>query len=98
MSYLEWGDARNPEVLVCVHGLTRNGRDFDDLARALAPRYRVICPDMVGRGLSSWLPVKDDYQLPTYVADMITLIARLDVDAVHWVGTSMGGLIGMIIA
>lgn len=98
MSYLEWGDARNPEVLVCVHGLTRNGRDFDDLARALAPRYRVICPDVVGRGLSSWLPVKDDYQLPTYVADMITLIARLDVDTVHWVGTSMGGLIGMIIA
>ena len=98
MSYLEWGDARNPEVLVCVHGLTRNGRDFDDLARALAQHYRVVCPDVVGRGLSSWLPVKGDYQLPTYVADMITLIARLDVETVHWVGTSMGGLIGMIIA
>ena len=58
----------------------------------------MVCPDVVGRGLSSWLPVKDDYQLPTYVADMITLIARLDVDSVHWVGTSMGGLIGMLIA
>ena len=98
MSYLEWGDADNPDVLVCVHGLTRNGRDFDELARAMAPHYRVVCPDVVGRGLSSWLPVKTDYQLPTYVADMITLIARLDVDSVHWVGTSMGGLIGMLIA
>ena len=85
-------------MLVCVHGLTRNGRDFDDLARALAPHYRVVCPDVAGRGRSGWLAVKDDYQLPTYVADMITLIARLDVETVHWVGTSMGGLIGMIIA
>ena len=92
------GDPHNPRVLVCVHGLTRNGRDFDDLARAMAPHYRVICPDVVGRGRSGWLAVKDDYQLPTYVADMITLIARLDVETVHWVGTSMGGLIGMIIA
>ena len=98
MAYTEWGDPHNPRVLVCVHGLTRNGRDFDDLARAMAPHYRVICPDVVGRGRSGWLAVKDDYQLPTYVADMITLIARLDVETVHWVGTSMGGLIGMIIA
>ena len=98
MAYTEWGDPHNPRVLVCVHGLTRNGRDFDDLARAMAPHYRVICPDVVGRGRSGWLAVKDDYQLPTYVADMITLIARLDVETVHWMGTSMGGLIGMIIA
>ena len=98
MAYTEWGDPHNPRVLVCVHGLTRNGRVFDDLARALAPHYRVVCPDVAGRGRSGWLAVKDDYQLPTYVADMITLIARLDVETVHWVGTSMGGLIGMIIA
>ena len=98
VAYTEWGDAANPRVLVCVHGLTRNGRDFDDLARALAPHYRVVCPDVAGRGRSGWLAVKDDYQLPTYVADMITLIARLDVETVHWMGTSMGGLIGMIIA
>ena len=98
MAYTEWGDPHNPRVLVCVHGLTRNGRDFDDLARALAPHYRVVCPDVAGRGRSGWLAVKDDYQLPTYVADMITLIARLDVETVHWMGTSMGGLIGMIIA
>ena len=98
MAYTEWGDPANPRVLLCVHGLTRNGRDFDDLARTLASRYRVVCPDVVGRGRSAWLPVKDDYQLPTYVADMVTLIARLDVDSVHWVGTSMGGLIGMLLA
>ena len=98
MAYTEWGDPDNPRVLVCVHGLTRNGRDFDDLARALAPHYRVVCPDVVGRGRSGWLPVKADYQLPTYVADMVTLIARLDVETVHWLGTSMGGLIGMLLA
>jgi len=83
---------------VCVHGLTRNGRDFDFLARALAADYRVVCPDVVGRGRSDWLLVKDNYGFPQYVADMITLIARLDVPEVHWVGTSMGGLIGMLIA
>lgn len=98
IAYTEWGDPDNPRVLLCVHGLTRNGRDFDDLARALSGHYRVICPDVVGRGRSGWLPVKDDYQLPTYVADMVTLIARLDVASVHWVGTSMGGLIGMLLA
>jgi len=98
MAYTEWGDADNPRVLVCVHGLTRNGRDFDDLARALADHYRVVCPDVVGRGRSDWLGVKDDYGFPVYVADMVTLIARLDVEEVHWVGTSMGGIIGMILA
>lgn len=98
MAYTEWGDPNNPRVLVCAHGLTRNGRDFDDLARALADHYRVICPDVVGRGRSDWLGVKADYGFPLYVADMITLIARLDVESVHWFGTSMGGLIGMLIA
>ncbi|QID17858.1 alpha/beta hydrolase [Nitrogeniibacter mangrovi] len=98
MAYTEWGDPHNPKVLMCVHGLTRNGRDFDFLARALASDYRVVCPDVVGRGRSDWLPVKEDYGFPLYVADMITLIARLDVEHVHWVGTSMGGLIGMLIA
>ncbi|MCE1184899.1 MAG: alpha/beta hydrolase [Rhodocyclales bacterium] len=98
MHYLEWGDPANPRVLVCVHGLTRNARDFDDLARALAGHYRVICPDVAGRGQSDWLAVKADYQFPTYVADMVTLLARLDVETVDWVGTSMGGLIGMLIA
>ena len=98
MAYNEWGERDNPNVLVCVHGLTRNSRDFDDLARAMATDYRVICPDVVGRGRSDWLRVPAGYGLPQYVADMVTLLARLDVESVHWFGTSMGGLIGMTIA
>ena len=98
ISYLEWGDARNRDVVVCAHGLTRNGRDFDDLARTLCGRWRVICPDVAGRGDSDRLPDPMLYALPQYVADMVTLIARLDVEAVNWVGTSMGGLIGMALA
>ncbi len=98
MAYREWGDPVNPRVLICAHGLTRNGRDFDTLASVLCRDYRVVCPDVAGRGRSEWLAVKDDYALPLYVSDMITLIARLDVESVHWVGTSMGGLIGMLIA
>jgi pimeloyl-ACP methyl ester carboxylesterase len=98
MSYLEWGDPRNRDVLVCVHGLTRNGRDFDDLARALCGRFRVVCPDVAGRGDSDRLADAALYAMPQYVADMVTLVARLDVEAVSWVGTSMGGLIGMALA
>ena len=98
MAYTEWGERDNPRVVVCVHGLTRTGRDFDRLALALAPRFRVVCPDIVGRGRSSWLPFHQGYQFPQYVADCVTLLARLDVEEVAWVGTSMGGLIGMMIA
>jgi pimeloyl-ACP methyl ester carboxylesterase len=98
MAYVEWGDPANPKVLVCVHGLTRSGRDFDFLAQALADEYRVVCPDVVGRGRSDWLRNKSLYALPQYCADMTTLLARLDVETVHWVGTSMGGLIGMALA
>ena len=98
MAYLEWGEARNPDVLVCVHGLTRTGRDFDELARALCGRFRIVCPDVAGRGESEWLPDPMLYGVPQYAADMVTLIARLDVESVSWVGTSMGGLIGMALA
>lgn len=98
MAYTEWGDPENPRVLVCVHGLTRCGRDFDALAKAFADDYRVVCPDVVGRGLSSWLTNPAGYVVPQYVADMVTLIARLDVASVDWFGTSMGGLIGMGLA
>jgi len=98
MAYWEWGDAANPRVLVCVHGLTRNGRDFDVLARRLAPHYRVICPDIVGRGRSDWLIDAQFYAVPQYVADLLILIARLNVNTVDWVGTSMGGLIGLGLA
>jgi pimeloyl-ACP methyl ester carboxylesterase len=98
MAYYEWGRADNPRVLVCVHGLGRCARDFDNLARALSDRYRVVCPDVAGRGDSDWLADPMLYGVPQYVADMVTLIARLDVEQVHWVGTSMGGLIGMALA
>jgi pimeloyl-ACP methyl ester carboxylesterase len=98
MAYREWGDADNRRVLVCVHGLTRVGNDFDRLARALCRDYRVACPDVVGRGASDWLRDPRFYGVPQYVADMVTLLARLDGETVDWVGTSMGGLIGIMLA
>ncbi len=98
MVYKEWGDPKNPAVLLCVHGVTRVSDDFDALAAVMSDRYRVICPDVVGRGRSSWLANPLGYQLPQYVSDMVTLIARLDVTQVDWFGTSMGGLIGMGVA
>jgi pimeloyl-ACP methyl ester carboxylesterase len=98
MAYCEWGDAANPRVVLCVHGLTRNGRDFDDLAQALAPHLRVVCPDIAGRGSSEWLSHKPDYGYPLYLADMAALIARTGAERVDWVGTSMGGLVGMMLA
>ncbi|MBV8037757.1 alpha/beta hydrolase [Roseateles sp.] len=99
MAYWEWaGPSADAPVLVCAHGLSRQGRDFDVLARAMSARHRVICPDVVGRGRSDWLRQPAGYQIPTYVADMVTLLARLDVEQVDWVGTSMGGLIGLGLA
>ncbi len=95
MAYLEWGDPRNRDVLVCAHGLTRRGRDFDNLARELCSRYRVVCPDVAGRGDSDHLADPMLYVVPQYANDMVTLIARLDVETVDWVGTSLGGIIGM---
>jgi pimeloyl-ACP methyl ester carboxylesterase len=98
MAYKEWGDANNPKVLVCVHGLSRVSDDFDTLAESLASDYRVICPDVVGRGRSDWLPNPQHYIIPQYVADMMTLLARINAETVHWLGTSMGGLIGLGLA
>ena len=99
MSYKEWGDEDNPNVLVCVHGVTRVGDDFDYMAQALAGDYRVIAPDIVGRGRSDWLKNPQLYVIPQYVSDMVTLLARILKDderqKVDWFGTSMGGLIGM---
>lgn len=98
MAYQEWGDPANDRTLICVHGLTRVSNDFDALAKALAKDYRVICPDVVGRGRSGRLRDPQYYRVPQYVSDMVTLIARLDVASVHWFGTSMGGVIGMALA
>lgn len=96
IAYTEWGSGE--AVLVCVHGMTRNGRDFDVLAAAIGDRYRVACPDVVGRGRSDWLHDPSGYGYHQYVPDMAALVARLDVEKVDWVGTSMGGLIGMMVA
>ena len=98
MRWVEWGDRGNPRVLVCVHGLTRCGRDFDFLARSLADSYRVVCPDIAGRGRSDWLADKADYGYPVYCADLVTMLAAVGAEAVDWVGTSMGGILGMLLA
>ena len=76
VAYTEWGDPGEARVVICVHGLTRNGRDFDFLAQALTAHRRVLCPDVVGRGQSDWLSHKDDYGYPLYVSDLAALIAR----------------------
>jgi len=98
MVYHEWGAPAAARCVVCVHGLTRNGRDFDRLAAVLAQRLRVVCPDVVGRGQSDWLTNPRLYGYPQYLADMTALLARLDLERVSWVGTSMGGLIGLMLA
>lgn len=98
VAYTEWGDPAVKRVVICVHGLTRNGRDFDFLAADLARDCRVICPDIVGRGKSAWLRDPLHYAYPQYCADMTALIARIDAEEIYWVGTSMGGLIGMTLA
>ncbi len=105
MAYWEWnatGNPGHPHVVVCVHGLSRQGRDFDVLARSLCERARVVCPDVAGRGKSDWLQEPMGYQIPTYAADMVALLAQLHQQAplqtLDWVGTSMGGLIGMVMA
>ena len=98
MAYKEWGDPHNPKALVSVHGVTRVADDFDNLARALCDEYRVVCPYVAGRGRSDRLRDPNHYQLPQYVSDMVTLLARLDAGTVDWFGTSMGGLIGIGLA
>ncbi|MDO8286088.1 MAG: alpha/beta hydrolase [Rhodoferax sp.] len=103
MAFWEWGDAGAAHVVVCVHGLSRQGRDFDVLAQALVERaggaVRVICPDVVGRGKSDWLTDPQGYQVPFYAGDMLALLAYLkpQTQTLDWVGTSMGGLIGMAV-
>jgi pimeloyl-ACP methyl ester carboxylesterase len=117
--YSDWGNPHSPQVVICAHGLSRNCRDFDALAQALAHSCRVICPDAVGRGRSDWLANKDDYNYPQYMADSNALMARVTAwpaasgwlgrlanfigrrygsRSIHWVGTSMGGILGMLLA
>lgn len=102
LHFTEWGDRDNPKVLLCVHGLTRCARDFDTIAAALEADYRVICPDIAGRGESEWLKNSADYTYQTYLADMTALIAYAQgagaLRTLHWLGTSMGGILGMLMA
>ena len=102
MAYWAWGDPSNERVLICVHGLSRQGRDFDTLARSLCEHYYVVCPDVVGRGESDWLADPKGYQVFSYVADMVALLQQIRAELgrsspleLDWVGTSMGGLIGL---
>jgi len=96
--YREWGDPGNPRAVVCVHGLTRNGRDFDTLGSTLADHYRVLCPDMPGRGDSEWLRDPNDYIFATYLTTLTAFLAHTRAERVAWIGTSMGGLLGMAFA
>ena len=109
MAWWSWGDPAASHVVVCVHGLTRQGRDFDRLAQSLVEREKragrsvhVVCPDVAGRGHSEWLPQAALYQIPQYAADMLALLVQLNqrapIRVLDWVGTSMGGLIGMVLA
>lgn len=118
LAYTDWGDPADPHVVICVHGLSRNSRDFDRLADALSSDCRVVCPDVVGRGESDWLQDRFAYSFPTYLSDAAALVARVTVPPLpglfadlrdrlrghrhepelDWVGTSMGGLIGMLLA
>jgi len=105
MAYWQWGRPDSSHVVLCVHGLTRQGRDFDVLARALCQHaantghsLRVVCPDVAGRGKSDWLKDANGYQIPYYAADMLALLQQLQPATLDWVGTSMGGLIGMVVA
>ncbi len=98
VAYDEWPGPAGAPTLVCVHGLSRNAHDFDAIAAVLSQHYRVVCPDMPGRGRSEWLAASGDYGFPLYLADCAALIARLDVENVDWIGTSMGALIGMLLA
>ncbi len=102
MAYWQWGNPAAGHVLLCVHGLTRQGRDFDVLAQALCARagaaLRVVCPDVAGRGKSDWLTDPQGYQIPNYAADMLALLAHLQPTTLDWLGTSMGGLIGIVVA
>lgn len=96
--YREWGAADNPKVAICVHGLSRNCQDFDDLAAALAGDWRVLAIDMPGRGESDWLDDKAGYGYPLYDTVCAAALARSGADQVTWIGTSMGGNLGMRLA
>src|SRR5574339_1250508 len=94
LGYVDWGPPEAERTVVCVHGLTRNARDFDRLARALTAKgMRVLAVDVVGRGRSSWLPDPAGYVVPTYIGHLSRFLALMGLARVDWIGTSMGGII-----
>ena len=96
--YTEWGPQHGPAV-IAWHGLARTGRDMDELAARMSGRFRVICPDTIGRGLSQWSPDPgNEYQLSFYARLAAELLDQLQVEHAHWVGTSMGGALGTVCA
>ena len=98
LHYCEWGRADNPRVVVCVHGYHRSARDFDVLARELSAHFRVICPDLAGRGENGWLGTATEHSFPQLLADLNGLLSGLDVEEVAWIGTSLGAILGMHLA
>lgn len=98
VAFTDWGEKSGRKATVCVHGLTRSGRDFDILANALSEDTRVVCPDIAGRGASDWLSNAAEYSYPNYMNDMAGLMSHIGAERVDWIGTSMGGLIGMMLA
>jgi pimeloyl-ACP methyl ester carboxylesterase len=95
---VEWGRRDSKRIVLCAHGYSGNSRDFDYLARDLSRDAHVICPDVAGRGDSAWLASPMQYHFGQFLADIRTLLAKLDVQQVDWVGTSMGGLLGLMLA
>lgn len=98
LSYIEWGNSAHEEAVVCVHALSRNCHDFDYLAHALEKDYRIVCPDLLGSGASDYLGNPEIYTFSQYLNAMVNLLARLGVQKVHWVGTCLGGILGMMLA
>lgn len=98
VSYVEWGSFNTARTIICSHGLTRNGRDFDFLAEYLSTDSRIVCPDLIGRGASDWATDAHLYNQAQYLIDMTALIARLDANSITWIGTSLGGMLGMYLA
>lgn len=104
IAFTDWGNPDNPQVVICAHGLTRNSRDFDYLAKALQDHFRVICVDIVGRGQSDWLTNAEEYNQPAiYLSDIKILLTHILAQYdqpihLNWVGISMGGLIGMVLS
>lgn len=96
--FTDWGKDTSNRLLMCVHGLTRNSRDFDYLAKGIETHFRVICPDLVGRGKSDWLTNPNLYAVPQYINDLITLLAKVETKEMNYLGTSLGGILGIILA